>query len=66
MSELIELTDGEVELIGGGQPIAVNVINQMNFLIAPQVAIGVAVLSPGAHVSASNGLVGIQMNLANL
>ena len=66
MSELIELTDGEIELIGGGQPIAVNIVNQMNFLIAPQVAVGIAVLSPGANVNAHNGLVGIQLNFANL
>ena len=63
MSDLVELSEMEVEAIGGGRVVG-SIVVQNNIDVTPQVAIGVAVLSPNAHVNASNSAYSIQVNVA--
>jgi hypothetical protein len=62
MSDMIELNDSEVMMVAGGAPVVGPIIVQNNINVAPQVAVAVAVLSPGARVNASNSAVSIQIN----
>jgi hypothetical protein len=64
MSELIELTDREIDAVAGGASTSPNLTLQFNFNVSPQVAVGVAVLSHGANVNAKNSLYSIQVNAA--
>ena len=61
MSELIELSDSEIDEVGGGQPnlnINTNVIIAIanNILVAPSTAIAIGVLNSNSNVTALNGL----------
>jgi bacteriocin-like protein len=61
MSEMIELSENELETVAGGQLVEpVNV--QTNVIAAAEVAIALAVLSPNAVVNASNKLVAVQVS----
>ena len=64
MSELIELSEKETEMVGGGHTVGPIVV-QNNIGVSPQVAVGVGVLSHG-NVSASNGLFSVQLNVAGV
>jgi hypothetical protein len=63
MSDLIVLSGSEVEMVAGGQTVG-NIAVQTNVNANPQVAIGVAVLSPYAHVNANNNSFTVQLNVA--
>ncbi len=65
MSDLVELSGMELEAVGGGR-VSNAVVVQNNINVNPQVAVGVAVLSPDAYVNASNRSSAVQLNLANL
>lgn len=58
MHDLIELTCDEIELVGGGQPIAVNINVGVQNNIAPvtQVAIAANILSGGAIAAISQSV----------
>jgi hypothetical protein len=63
MSDLIELNDSELMMVAGAQVVGpITVQNNVN--VNPQVAIGVAVLSPGARVNANNFSYSVQVNAA--
>jgi len=62
MSDMIELNDSEVMMVAGGAPVVGPIIVQNNINVAPQVAVAVAVLSPGARVNARNSAVSVQVN----
>jgi hypothetical protein len=64
MYDMIELDDSEVMVVAGGAPTVGPIIVQNNVNVNPQIAIGIAVLSPGARVNASNNAVSIQINAA--
>jgi hypothetical protein len=61
MYSLIEIQEHEIEMVAGGRTVG-NISVQNNIAVIPQVAVGVAVLSPNSHVSANNGAVSIQVN----
>jgi len=63
MYDMIELNDSEVMMVAGGATVGA-IIVQNNVNVNPQVAVGIAVLSPGAHVNARNNAVSIQINAA--
>ena len=62
MNSLIELREHEVQMVAGGGIVG-NIAVQTNVNVNPQVAIGLAVLSPHAHVSANNNSSIIQWNV---
>ena len=62
MNSLIELRENEVQMVAGGGTVG-NIVVQNNIDANPQVAIGLAVLSPHSHVSANNNSFTIQLNL---
>ena len=61
MSDLVELSESAIETVAGGQ-LALNLSLQSNINVNPQVAIGVAALSPNAHVNANNLSFTVQIN----
>lgn len=63
MSDLLELSDSEVEMVAGGHTVG-NIAVQNNINANPQVAVGVAVLSPNARVNASNNSWTLQLNVS--
>jgi len=63
MSDMIELSASEVEMVAGGRTVG-NIAVQNNINVNPQVAVGIAVLSPNAHVSANNNSFTLQLNVA--
>jgi hypothetical protein len=63
MSDMIELSAGEVEMVAGGRTVG-NIAVQNNINVNPQVAIGIAVLSPNARVNANNNSFALQLNVA--
>jgi hypothetical protein len=59
MSEMIELSENELQMIAGGQVVgSVNV--QTNVNAAAEVAVALSVLSENSSVSARNNLVTLQ------
>jgi hypothetical protein len=62
MNSLIELRENEVQMVAGGRTVG-NIAVQNNIDANPQVAIGLAVLSPHSYVSANNSSFTIQLNL---
>jgi len=62
MSNMIELGESEIEMVAGGSTVG-NIAVQNNINVNPQVAIGVAVLSPNAYVSANNNAFTLQLNV---
>ena len=62
MNSLIELRENEVQMVAGGGTVG-NIAVQNNINVNPQVAIGLAVLSPHSYVSANNNSFTIQLNL---
>ena len=63
MYGLIELQEHEAQMAAGGRTVG-NIAVQNNINVNPQVAVGVAVLSPNAHVSANNNSLSVQLNVA--
>jgi hypothetical protein len=63
MSDLVELSESAVEMVAGGRVVG-NLSVQSNINVNPQVAVGVAVLSPHAHVNANNFSFTVQINAA--
>ena len=63
MSNMIELGESEIEMVAGGSTVG-NIAVQNNINVNPQVAVGVAVLSPHAHVNANNFSFTVQINAA--
>ena len=63
MSDMIELSAGEIEMVAGGRTDG-NIAVQNNINVNPQVAIGIAVLSPNARVNANNNSFTLQLNVA--
>jgi cytoskeletal protein CcmA (bactofilin family) len=63
MSDMIELSAGEIEMVAGGRIVG-NITVQNNINVNPQVAIGIAVLSPNARVNANNNSFTLQLNVA--
>jgi hypothetical protein len=63
MSDMIELSAGEIEMVAGGRTVG-NIAVQNNINVNPQVAIGIAVLSPNARVNANNNSFTLQLNVA--
>jgi hypothetical protein len=63
MSNMIELGQSEIEMVAGGRTVG-DIAVQNNINVNPQVAVGVAVLSPYAHVSANNNSYTLQLNVA--
>jgi hypothetical protein len=63
MSDLIELNDGELMMVAGGRTVGPITI-QTNVNAGAQVGVGVAVLSPGAHVNVNNISYTVQINAA--
>ena len=64
MNDLIELREHEVQMVAGGARTVGPITIQNNINVNPQVAIGLAVLSPNAYVSANNNSFSIQLNVA--
>jgi hypothetical protein len=65
MSDLLELSDSAVEMVAGGRTVTVgNIVVQNNIDANPQVAVGIAVLSPNARVNASNNSWTLQLNVS--
>jgi len=62
MSTLVELDEREVEMVAGGRFVG-NIAIQNNIDVNPQVAVGIAVLSPNARVNANNSSFGVQVNV---
>jgi hypothetical protein len=63
MSEMIELSENELEMIAGGQVVgAVNV--QTNVNASAEVAIAAAVLTENSYISARNNLIVVQLSAA--
>jgi hypothetical protein len=62
MSDLVELSESDVEMVAGGLIGNLNV--QTNINVNPQVAVGLAVLSPYAYVNANNFSFTVQFNAA--
>jgi hypothetical protein len=63
MSEMIELSENELEMIAGGQVVgSVNV--QTNVNAAAEVAVATAVLTENTNVSARNNLAAVQVTAA--
>ena len=62
MNSLIELRENEVQMVAGGGTVG-NIGVQNNIAVNPQVAIGLAVLSPHSHVNANNNSFIIQWNV---
>ena len=62
MSNMIELGESEIDMVAGGSTVG-NIAVQNNINVNPQVAVGVAVLSPNAHVSANNNSFTLQLNV---
>jgi hypothetical protein len=62
MSNMIELSESEVEMVAGGRTVG-NITVQNNINVNPQVAVGLAVLSPNAHVNANNNSFTLQLNV---
>ena len=62
MNNLIELREHEVQMVSGGRTVG-NVSVQNNINVNPQVAVGIAVLSPRAYVSANNNSFTFQLNV---
>jgi hypothetical protein len=65
MSNMIELGESEIEMVAGGRTVG-NIAVQHNINVNPQVAVGIAVLSPNAYVSANNNSFTLQLNFAAL
>jgi hypothetical protein len=63
MNDLIELREHELQMVAGGRTVG-NIAVQTNVNANPQVAIGLAVLSPNSHVSANNFSFTLQLNVA--
>ena len=59
MSELIELSENELEMVAGGL-IGANL--QLNINVSPQTAVALAVLTANSYVSAANSLIAAQLN----
>jgi hypothetical protein len=64
MRDMIELNDSELVMVAGGGPLVGPITIQNNVAVNPQVAVGIAVLSPGARVDARNSLYSVQINAA--
>lgn len=68
MTELIELTNSEIEEVGGGWTGPnitlpnINIVLQGNLVVAPQTAVGIVVLSPNSNLAVSNFLLAWQGN----
>jgi hypothetical protein len=62
MNKLIELREHEIQMVAGGRTVG-NISVQNNINVNPQVAVGVAVLSPHAYVSANNNSFTLQWNV---
>ena len=63
MRELIQLSEAEIEMVGGGQVVGPIVVqNAVN--AGAQVAIGLAVLTSNTNVNASASLYSLQLNAA--
>ena len=63
MPNLIELNDSELVMVAGGRTVpAINI--QTNVNAGAQVGVGLAVLSPGAHVNVANISYTVQANAA--
>jgi hypothetical protein len=61
--ELIQLSEAETEMVGGGQVVGPIVVqNAVN--AAAQVSVGLAVLTSNTAVNASTNLVALQLNAA--
>jgi hypothetical protein len=65
MSDLLELSDSAVEMVAGGRTVG-NIGVQNNINVNPQVAVGIAVLSPNARVNANNNSFVLQLNVSAL
>jgi hypothetical protein len=63
MSEMLGLSESEVEIVAGGRTVG-NITVQNNINVNPQVAVGIAVLSPNARVNANNNSYTLQLNIA--
>ncbi len=63
MRELIQLSETETEMVGGGQVVGPIVV-QNNVSAGAQVAVAVAALSPNAAVGANTSLYSVQLNVA--
>jgi len=63
MYDLIELQEHEVRMVAGGGTVG-NLTIQNNINVNPQVAVGIAVLSPHSIVRANNNSFSIQLNVA--
>ena len=63
MNDLIEMREHEVQMVAGGARTVGPITIQNNINVNPQVAVGLAVLSPNAHVSANNNSFSIQLNV---
>jgi hypothetical protein len=62
MSTLVELDKREIDMVAGGRIVG-NIAVQNNINVNPQVAVGIAVLSPNARVNANNNSFGVQVNV---
>jgi hypothetical protein len=62
MSEMIELSENEIEMIAGGRPTVGPVTVQENIDVTPQVAVSTGVLTKYSNISASNFAIGLQLN----
>jgi len=62
MSDLLELSESAVEMVAGGVTVGPIVV-QNNLHVNPQVAVGIAVLSPNARVNARNNSFALQLNV---
>jgi hypothetical protein len=66
MSEMIELSENQLEMVAGGGPTVGSVVVQQNFNVTPQVGVSVAVaaLTKNSKVNASsaNYSLGVQLN----
>jgi hypothetical protein len=63
MSDLVEMSEIEVESVAGGRAVG-SITIQANINVGPQVAVGLAVLSPHAIVLADNYSAVAQVNFA--
>jgi hypothetical protein len=59
MSELIKLSENELEMVAGGQ---VGADVQLNINVTPQAAVALAVLTANSFVSAANDVIASQLN----
>jgi hypothetical protein len=64
MPDLVQLSEMQVDSVAGGRIGVGSISVQTNINVNPQVALGLAVLSPHALVSASNLSYTSQLNVA--